>query len=159
VTVATTRTVKHTPAAPVERLTDRELFETLARCLAEAGRRQFSLDDDRLLAIAPALRRRLEMAEAALQLFLLDAARARDVKKARSAHDRRAKAAAKWNRARAGRRFADEAPLKRTVKRLEIDEDGKRRSDREILRVLQERGSPIGSGGNALAKIATFRRS
>ncbi len=76
-----------------------------------------------------------------------------------NAYRGRAQAARKSNAGRMGLR-TDERFVKRLVKRLDLDEHGRRRSDREILRLLQdEHDAPLGRGGNALAKIAKFRHS
>ncbi len=70
----------------------------------------------------------------------------------------RARAAEKSNASRAARRPHGRV-LARIVRRLDHDADGRRRSDREILRLLQEEHGVEMTGGNALAKIAKLRRS
>lgn len=71
----------------------------------------------------------------------------------------RAEAAARSNRRRVGLQPVADKILRRAVRSLEFDEDGRRRSLREILDLLHERGTPIGKGGSALKKIAELLKS
>jgi hypothetical protein len=112
---------------------------------------EVELDVDGALEAADAYAREMELKTRELAA---EAATLRPVaENARRAQQGRSEAAARWNRARVGHSRADEARLRGIVKSLA----GDGHSDREILRIMQARGVPIGEGGNARRKIARFR--